>query len=148
MPGPVAKRSTERRRRNKESQVETVKVTVGAVVEIPKPNAQWHPTAKNWYLSLAESGQAQFYEPSDWWTAQYVADAMSRNLKSGAKFSAMLFASVMSAMGDLLTTEGSRRRVRMEFERGDGGDEQPAGVTAIADYQKRLAKGGGRGKKK
>lgn len=145
MPGPVAKRSTERRRRNADSKVQTVKVDVGAVVEIPKPNPQWAPIAKDWYLSLATSGQAQFFEPSDWQYARYVADAMSRNLKSGAKFSAMLFATVLSAMNDLLTTEGARRRVRMEIERG-GEPEQPAGVTAIADYQKRLA--GGRGRKK
>jgi nucleoid-associated protein YgaU len=145
MPGPAPKRSSERRRRNAESKVETLKVTVGAVVEIPKPNPQWHPIAKDWYVSLASSGQAQFFEPSDWQYARYVADAMSRNLKSGLKFSAMLFATVSSAMNDLLTTEASRRRVRMEIERGGTEPAQPAGVTAIADYRKSLA--GGRAKK-
>jgi hypothetical protein len=42
---------------------------------------------------------------------------MSRNLGDG-KFSAMLFQSVMSAMSELLTTEGARRRARLELERG------------------------------
>lgn len=142
--GPAPKRSTERRRRNADSKVDTVKVDVGATVEIPKPNPQWHAIAKDWYLSLAQSGQAQFYEPSDWQYARYVADAMSRNLKSGAKFSAMLFAAIQSAMNDLLTTEAARRRVRLEIERG-GEPETPASVTAIVDYQKRL---GASGKKK
>lgn len=137
--GPVPKRSSERRRRNTASKVETVKVVVGAEVEIPKPNSQWHPTAKSWFLSLAQSGQSQFYEPSDWWFAYYVADALSRNLKSGAKFSAVLFATVLSGMSDLGTTEASRRRVRMEIERNPGDQEQPAGVTALADYRKRLS---------
>lgn len=135
--GPVPKRSSERRRRNKDSKVETVK-PIKAKVDQPAPEDRWHPIAHDWYTSLAESGQAQFFEPSDWHYARYVADVMSRNLKQRAKFSAVLFASVTSAMNDLLTTEASRRRVRMEIERGTATAE-PAGVTAIADYRKRLS---------
>lgn len=141
MPGPVPKRSTERRRRNTESKVETVSVIVGATVEIPAPEEAWHPIARDWYLSLAKSGQAQFYEPSDWQYARYVADVMSRNLKQRQKFSAMLFAAVQSGMTDLLTTEAARRRVRMEIDRGGDAPAQPASVTAISDYQKRLGVG-------
>jgi len=135
--GPVPKRSSERRRRNKDSAVETIKPVV-AKVEQPPAIAGWHPIALAWYESLASSGQAQFYEPSDWQYARYVADVMSRNLKQRAKFSAVLFASVTSAMNDLLTTEASRRRVRMEIERSGAG-EVPASVTAIADYRRRLS---------
>lgn len=134
--GPVPKRSTERRRRNKESKTETVKPIVGKV-EQPAANREWHPIALGWYESLATSGQAQFYEPSDWMFARYVAEAMSRNLKQ-KQFSSVLFASVMSGMSDLLTTEAARRRVRMEIDR-EGSPEQPASVTAIADYRKRLS---------
>lgn len=135
--GPVPKRSSERRRRNKDSQVETVTPLVATVPQ-PPAEANWHPIARDWYESLASSGQAQFYEPSDWHYARYVADVMSRNLKQRQKFSAVLFASVTSAMNDLLTTEASRRRVRMEIERGGNGEEA-ASVTAIADYRKRLS---------
>ena len=141
MPGPVPKRSSERRRRNKESAVDTVRVEVGAGVEIPKPHSTWHPIAKRWYLSLPGSGQSSFYEPSDWALAEYLAEAMSRNLKQGARFSSVLFASVMSGMNDLLTSEASRRRVRLEIERGDAPAES-AGVTALADYRKRAGLGG------
>lgn len=135
--GPAPKRSSERRRRNLDSKVETVPAIVAAV-EVPAANQAWHPIALGWYESLQQSGQSQFYEPSDWWAAQFVADAMSRNLKQRQKFSAVLFASVMSGMTDLLTTEAARRRVRMEIERGGDAPGEPAGVTAIADYQKRL----------
>lgn len=134
--GPVPKRSAERRRRNKDAAVETVK-PITLRVKPPAAKAHWHPIAKAWYKSLGESGQAQFYEPSDWWYAQYVAEALSRNLKQGAKFSSMLFAAVLSAMNDLLTTEGARRRVRLEIERG-GEPDQPASVTAISEYRERL----------
>lgn len=135
--GPVPKRSTERRRRNKESKVETAPAVV-ADVAIPKANTRWHPIARDWFTSLSESGQSQFYEPSDWQAARYVAEAMSRNLKQTTRFSAVMFAAVWSAMGDLLSTEAARRRVRMEIERG-AVDEAPAGVTAISDYRRRLA---------
>ena len=136
--GPVPKRSNERRRRNKESKVETVKPLTEKVKQ-PPADPKWHPIAREWYESLAISGQAHFYEPSDWIFAKYVAEAMSRNLKAPkTKFSSVLFASVCSGMSDLLTTEAARRRVRMEIER-NGVSEQPASVTAIADYRKRLS---------
>lgn len=136
--GPPPKRSTERRRQNKESQVETV-AALPARVEQPPAETRWHPIAIDWYESLAESGQAQFFEPSDWQYARVVADALSRLLKQRAKFSAVLFASVTAAMNDLLTTEASRRRVRLEIERAKPG--APASVTAIADYRDRLVGG-------
>jgi len=135
--GPVPKRSSERRRRNKESKVQTV-TAITEKVDQPPGDETWHPIALDWYESLASSGQARFFEPSDWHYARYVANVMSRNLKQRAKFSAVLFASVTSAMNDLLTTEASRRRVRMEIERGSV-QAEPAGVTAIADYRKRLS---------
>ena len=135
--GPVPKRSSERRRRNKDSQVETVQPIRDRVPQ-PPAEERWHPIARDWYESLAESGQAQFFEPSDWQYARYVADVMSRNLKQRAKFSAVLFASVTSSMNDLLTTEAARRRVRLEIER-ESGDGKPASVTAIDDYRKRLS---------
>ncbi|WP_190019875.1 phage terminase small subunit [Streptomyces hiroshimensis] len=136
--GPVPKRSTERRRRNKDG-AELVRATAGpGLVEWPEPDPEWHTIARDWYLSLPDSGQAQFYEPSDVATARYVAEAMSRNLAAGQRFSAQLFAAVSSAMTELLTTEGARRRVRIELERAPAAQETPAGVTAIADYRAAL----------
>lgn len=134
MPGPVPKRSSERRRRNKSNDVDLV--GYDGPVEQPPTSEHWHQIAADWYSSLAESGQAQFYEPSDWQTARYVAEAMTRNLEA-SRFSAQMFAAVNSAMTDLLTTEGSRRRARLEIDRGSAEDNSP--VTAIDDYRKRLA---------
>lgn len=137
MPGPVPKRSEERRRRNKPEGGETTKVTVDeGKVEPPAVGADWHPIAVEWFESLADSAQSRFYEPSDWATARYIAEAMSKNLQAG-RLSGQLFAAVMSAMTDLLTTEGARRRARMEIERAPESAE-PAGVTALNDYRKQL----------
>lgn len=133
--GPVPKRSTERRRRNKEGTPDTVRAIVETVA-VPAPLTTWHPIAKAWYESLESSGQSKFFEPSDWAAAQYVAESMSVNLKQ-RRFSSQLFAAVWDAMEDLLTTEAARRRVRMEIERGPEQLEL-AGVTALADYRDRL----------
>ncbi|MEU3350249.1 hypothetical protein [Streptomyces sp. NPDC037389] len=135
--GPVPKRSTERRRRNKDGGEPVRAALAPGTAEWPEPDAGWHAIARDWYCSLAASGQAQFYEPSDVATARYVAEAMSRNLAAG-RFSAQLFAAVSSAMTELLTTEGARRRVRIELEREPAGQEAPAGVTAIAHYRAAL----------
>lgn len=133
--GPAPKRSSERRRRNKDSKAETVKVA--GPFEVPPAKSTWHPVAKEWYEALKISGQAQFFEPSDWAAARFVAEAVSQNLRS-KRFSAQLFAAVWSAMGDLLTTEADRRRARLEIEREL--DKPPAGVTALDEYRKALKK--------
>lgn len=129
--GPVPKRSDQRRRRNKDGVI-TKGVSTG-VVEWPEPSDLWHPVAVAWYQSLEESGQSDYYEPSDVWTARYVAEAMSRNLQHG-RFSAQLFAAVMSAMTELLTTEGARRRARMELQRDPAEVEDPR-VAVLANYR-------------
>ncbi len=66
-----------------------------------------------------------------------MAEAMSRNLGQ-SKFSAQLFQSVMSAMTDLLTTEGARRRARVELEREAGGEDsaKAARVTLMETYRR------------
>ena len=137
--GPVPKRSSERRRRNKPEGGEITSVSVRAgTVEQPPVSEEWHPIAKDWYGSLAQSGQARFYGPSGWQTARYVAEVMSRNLEA-SRFSAQLFAAVSSAMTELLTTEGARRRARIELERNGAVDvDEDAAVIALDEYQRRL----------
>lgn len=136
--GPVPKHSSERRRRNKPEGVQVTSVpSAVAVVECPPADESWHEIARDWYGSLATSGQAVFYQPSDWATARYVAEAMSRGLQA-SRFSAQLFAAVSSAMTELLTTEGARRRARLEIQRGRSGEEKPAEVTALDDYRAAL----------
>jgi len=137
MPGPVPKRSDERRRRNKEGgAVEKVDlgVLIAADVQVPEPNEDWHPLAYDWYMSLRSSGQSIFYEPAEWNLAVFVAEAMSRMLDpvpvvmtdsegnqsiemhempvKGADLNALT-----KVMGSLLITEADRRRLRLELER-------------------------------
>jgi len=139
--GPVPKRSDQRHgHRSKADREAVTKVQVAApVVAAPEPDETWHPIARDWFASLGKSGQSGLYEPSDWATARYVAEAMSRNLMDG-KFSAMLFASVMSASVSLLVTEGDRRRVRLELERAPVQDaDEDAAVTALNTWRDRFS---------
>lgn len=126
--GPIPKRAEDRRRRNK---VDTDTVKMVGAVPVPPADENWHAIAAHWYGSLALSGQAKYYEPSDWAAAHLVANQMSTMLFSGRP-SPTMFAAVWTAMGDLLTTEGERRRARMEIMR-EAGQSAPklASVTPI-----------------
>lgn len=140
MPGPVPNRSDQRRRRNTEGG-EISRAPAGERVEAPEADPDWHPLARDFFESLGKSGQAVYYQASDWMYARYVAEAMSRNLRGTEKggFSAMLFASVVSAMGELLVTEGDRRRMKVELERHAAVDvdEERASAT-VTDLRARL----------
>ncbi|MFD5027002.1 hypothetical protein [Streptomyces sp. NPDC058373] len=85
--------------------------------DLPAPDPRWHPIATDWYLSLQESGQAAFYQPSDWAMARYAAELMSRGLAADKPPNGQYVAALNSVMASLLTTEGDRRRARIELER-------------------------------
>lgn len=132
--GRVPKRDAERRRRNKPV-IPTEAVAMSGTVRQPAVDRDWHPKAKRWYRSLKSSGQAQFYEPSDWMTAKWVAELESvvyRDIDSGARPSSDMVKAITPLMTSLLTTEGERRRIRIEIERGSA----PAEVTAMDAYRR------------
>jgi len=136
--GPIPKRSEERRRRNKDDGPELVQAPSGPpsdLPDLPEPDGSWHPVATEWYLSLRESGQAVFYQPSDWAMARYAAELMSRGLMEDRPPNGQYVAALNSVMASLLTTEGDRRRARIELERKPTVKSVPASVTAIADYR-------------
>lgn len=99
----------------------------------------WHELARDWYRSLADSAQSVYYEPSDWQTARVLAELLSRALRSN-KVTASLIERWQSGATELLTTEGARRRMRMEIERPPAtGEEADADVVSELDeYRRRL----------
>lgn len=134
--GPIPKRSDMRAGHRTAAELDTDKVASTDEVMVPDVDPTWHPIAYDWYCSLARSAQSQFYEQSDWEHARYVAQAMSHNLNAG-KFSANLFAAVISAMGELGSTEGARRRMKIEIQRTI--EEPTADVTPIERYRRRAS---------
>lgn len=136
--GPIPKRSEERRRRNKDDGPELIQAPSGGpedLPDLPEPDPLWHPIAADWYLSLRESGQAAFYEPSDWAMARYAAHVMSQVLLSERGPNGQLVAALNSVMSSLLTTEGDRRRARMELERKKPAGPKLASVSPLDSYR-------------
>lgn len=187
MPGPIPKRDSQRRRRNK-PQTPTTKAKAGEVTvrqgEPPRTGrgsgrdvwiayarqlghqvdddatrgavialvdeqpqgpagAAWHPAAREWYESLAVSAQSSMYEPSDWATAKVLASILSKAmvlLDAGERGAGTLVERWQIGATELLTTEGARRRARVELERAadsDGGEEAAGVVSELDSYRRR-----------
>lgn len=153
--GQTPKRSEQRRRTN-EPELPIVKAEGAQLVDRPPAEETWHPIARRWFESLAESGQSRFFEPSDWATAAAVAENLSRELKpkvvgtdaegapvimpaplNGAAMSAFLKACTV-----LLATEGDRRRMQIELQRPDAENTASTpGVANLDDYRSQFAAG-------
>jgi hypothetical protein len=138
MPGPPPKRSDQRRRRNK---VNVDRVELDEVVSVPALDIEdAHPLAVDFYESLRTSGQARYYEPSDWQRARIMAWSLSQMLNSGRP-SAMLLAALQKDMDALLVSEAERRRVRMEIERTAADTSVEDAKVAQMERYRRVASG-------
>lgn len=133
--GAMPKRSEERIRRNKDV-VPVEKVNVVGSVEVPELGLEDpHSMIVDFYESLAESGQARYYEPSDWQFARFTMHFADKLIKSGKPSSQML-ASINTMLTALLVSEGDRRRVRMEVERQEATQEIANNVSDL--FRERL----------
>ena len=174
--GPPPKRSEARRRRNKPADgMEVMKVNLDEVlvgeVEIPAPpmkravdedgnemwdeetgeelwDYEWHPIALNLYHSLTRSGQALFYEPSDWHTAMAMCEALSREFNpkpivvtsedgdshiqwAKGPVNGAVLGQVNKMLAALMATEGDRRRLRIELDRRKAQDAKLGGDGVV-----------------
>lgn len=140
MPGPPPKRSDQRRRRNKpdESQPKLTVVKDDAprpAPKAPRVSPSWHPLMKDWFRSLKTSGQARFYEPSDWQTARLLAEVMSQELNSGEGVKASMLGEFNRAAASLMTTEGERRRLRVELQAAEAGPVDDEASSVMSQYK-------------
>ena len=148
--GPIPKREAERMGHSKpETPIDAVPVS--GSVQIPTADPKWHPTARLIYDSLPSSGQAKFYEPSDWSTAYLLAESLSRDLKpqsigitdEGKVIRAYVplkgasLAAYLKGFAALGVTEGDRRRMGIEIDRKP---QKPAltAVTVMDEYRDAL----------
>lgn len=140
MPGPPPKREDQRRRRNKNPDgLTTVTATGGKRPKLPRVSPHWHPLMKDWFRSLKESGQSQFYEASDWQTARLLAEVMSQELNSGEPVKASMLGEFNRAAASLMTTEGERRRLRVELQSPQADQDDDTVVSIMAKYKDKLA---------
>lgn len=136
--GPVPKRSDQRRRRNKPDIPLTKAASTGASYGPPLAAGRKHSApSKRFYEALRHSGQAQFYEDSDW---EYAADVICTALDAyHVRPSAAMLTALTQAMGPLLITEGDRRRARLELERPvAGAEEEPSDAADLDEHRRRL----------
>ncbi len=151
--GKVPKRPEERRRTNKDEGAQ-LEGTATANVAMPPADEEWHPIAKQLYESLVESGQSEFYEPSDWAMAFLIAESISRDLEpqvvgvpertgepvyatvpmKGASLSAYL-----KSFNALMVSEGDRRRAGIALKRppaDPAAAKNADNVVAMSKYKK------------
>lgn len=132
--GPVPKRSSDRGRQPYDNVIE--KVQAFGVVSKPKLGLgnDVHPIITDFWDSIGESAQSRYYEPSDWQYLRVSLHFLNKLLNTG-KPSAQMLTVVNQMLTDLLVSEGSRRRVRLEIEREQTNDN----VVNISDYFRELA---------
>lgn len=151
--GPAPKRDAERRRRN-EKDIATTTVDIATLarqeVQIPEVPEEWHPTARFVFESFTRSGQARFYEPTDWATIYLTCEQIHHNLlpkdvvigqdeaagepiirRMVVPMPGAVLNGVLKSMSMLLATEADRRRLSIELERNQP-VEDTAGVTNIS----------------
>jgi hypothetical protein len=126
--------------RTKAEQPDVVRLSEPA--KAPPARRDWAPEAKAWYRALTRSGQARYFEPSDWELARLVADLLTRQLRA-ERPSGEVWKVILAAMSSLGTTEADRRRMRIEVERPAAVAEEEArqaAVTVLEEFR-RLAGG-------
>ncbi|MGW6404511.1 phage terminase small subunit [Streptomyces sp. NPDC055134] len=125
-----------RPRERKGGDVQSVTRGVARHTRAPNADRSWHPIAKRLWDSLKESGQADFYQASDWARAYSLCENLSYYKKSG-KRSGQMLQTIYSAFERLLVAQGDRRRVRIELHEPEP-EEQSAAVLVIVDYKMAL----------
>ncbi|WP_280429721.1 hypothetical protein [Nocardia brasiliensis] len=132
MPGPVPKRSDQRRRRNK---TDLTKAAAGNAGAVPAADPDWHPIAHQLWDALMVSGQSSFYEASDWALAYSLMDDLSA-YKGAERRSAQMLQTIYTTFERLLIAEGDRRRARMELERNDSDKPEDEKVAIMERYRR------------
>src|SRR5690349_4262889 len=135
MPGPVPNRSEDLARPRSRRGGDQKDVTKGAArkVVVPHADPDWHPISRKLWEGLKSSGQADFYQNSDWAIAYSLMDDLSHYKKSGKRSGQMLQV-IMTSLERLLVTEADRRRARIELEAPEPETESVAKV-AIEHYK-------------
>src|SRR3954451_3454665 len=111
--GPVPNRSDDLARPRERKGGDVVPVTKGIArpTWIPDPDPAWHPIARQLWDALAVSGQADFYQQSDWALAFSLCDDLS-HYKNSSKRSGQMLQTIYSAMERLVGGRAVRGRGR------------------------------------
>jgi hypothetical protein len=151
--GPIPKRVDQLAGHVAKDKIESVdKVAMEGEVKQPSlrqfPNMLTQNITKAFWESLGQSGQAKYYEPSDWMTALTALHLLDKQLrpyedKDGkmkvGQVSPTMVAAVWQMLTSIAVTEGERRRLRIEVDRSTGEVGEEAKVIPISKvYEDRL----------
>ena len=136
--GPIPNREEDLARPRERKGGDVQEVTKGEALptKVPHADSEWHPIARKLWDGVKASGQTAFYQQSDWAVLYSLCDDLSQYKKS-SKRSSQMAQVIYSALGNLLVTEGDRRRARIELSEPEP-EVKPASVTAIEDYKRAL----------
>lgn len=135
--GPVPKRDDERKRTN-EREMPTTRATGAEDVKQPRGDGDWHPIVKKLWKAMGESGQTQFYEPSDWAMAYSLMEDMSHYKRDQRRSPGMLQV-ILSGLSNLLVTEGDRRRVQIELSRPGAANAAEDKTIKMDEWRRKLS---------
>lgn len=143
-PGPIPNLQADLARPRERRGGDVVPVTKGErrSVSVPHADPEWHPIARKMWDSLKTSGQAEFYQQSDWAFAYSLMDDLSFYKKPYTtadgheyhKRSGQMLAVIYQSLGNLLVTEADRRRLRLELHEPEE-EQEDAALVAIDDYR-------------
>jgi hypothetical protein len=146
--GPVPNHSDDLARPRERKGGEQSPVTKGMRLPatIPNPDPEWHPIALMLWDAALESGQRDFYQSTDWVMLWSLCEEISIykeprvNRETGEQYhkrSGQMLQTIHAALGELLVTEGARRRVRIELQEPEA-PTQDAELFAIDGYKDAL----------
>lgn len=133
MAGRVQKRSDEKTTRHKPVTGEARVGQLRPVKRVNPDKKNWHPRALAWFESLRSSGQADYFQDSDWAQAKIIADMLTHAYSAKFQRQAQFMDTIMNAMSKLGTTEADRRQLlRLELEHPVELDESPGELAEVA----------------
>lgn len=166
--GPIGKRSDERRRTNTPESMGQLPVAKGVGrfdFDIPEPDDAWHPLARQLWDGLVDSGMSDYYQFADWAAAHIMCETLSRELlpqfvgfqdrfdrglgimehlptKMKLPIKGGNLTAILRMFAILGVTEGDRRRLNIELQRGPA-EENPddAAMATVTDIETRMTGG-------
>jgi hypothetical protein len=103
---------------------------------VPDADPSWHVAAKQVYDAACTSGQADFYQSSDYAILWSLCGDLSV-AKSSGRLSGQLLATIYGALDSLGLTEGERRKMRIELQPLPT-PEADEGEAAVLDMRAKL----------
>ena len=131
---PFPKRD-DQRRNTITRKADKVVVNGGVKVRQPAARKHWRDEVKAWYRSISRSGEAEYYEPSDWQMALAAGDMYDEWFKTKR---ATTFGEFRMLAHELMLTEGARLSSRVEVHRKKDESQEDKGQAAVVEYKARL----------